>query len=157
MYQLEYLDIEENLEHEKIIKEVVKECFKKERLENTKLYISITLTTPENIQKINKEFRKIDKPTDVLSFPMFEKEEIQLKLEKQDLKIEDVLGDIVISIKQVEIQALEYGHSFERELAYMVVHGFYHLMGYDHIEEEDKKIMRQKEEEILNSLELTRD
>ena len=157
MYQLEYLDIEENKKYEQIISRVVKKCFETEFLEKSKLYISITLTTPNNIQKINKEYREIDKPTDVLSFPMFEKEEIDEKVKKQEFAFEDVLGDIVISIEQVEIQAKEYAHSFERELAYMVVHGFYHLMGYDHMVEEDKTIMRQKEENILKLLEITRD
>lgn len=157
MYQLEYLDIEENESYEKIISKVVKKCFETEHLENSKLYISITLTTPDNIKQINKEYRKIDKPTDVLSFPMFEKEEIDEKIQNQDFEFEDVLGDIVISVEQVKLQASEYGHSFERELAYMVVHGFYHLMGYDHIVEEDKRIMRQKEESVLNVLEITRD
>ena len=156
MYQIEYLDIEENKKQEDIIEKVVKKCFEIENLENSKLYISITLTTPENIQKINKEYRKIDKPTDVLSFPMFEKEELDEKIEKQDFEYEDILGDIIISIEQVKIQAEEYGHSFERELAYMLVHGFYHLMGYDHMEEGDKVLMRQKEENILNMLEITR-
>jgi probable rRNA maturation factor len=70
---------------------------------------------------------------------------------------EDILGDMVISIPQVEIQAKEYGHSFERELAYMVVHSFYHLMGYDHMVEEDKVKMRAKEDEILNKLNITRE
>ena len=156
MYQIEYLDIEENKKQEDIIEKVVKKCFEIENLENSKLYISITWTTPSNIQKINKEYRKIDKPTDVLSFPMFEKEELDEKIEKQDFEYEDILGDIIISIEQVKIQAEEYGHSFERELAYMLVHGFYHLMGYDHMEEGDKVLMRQKEENILNMLEITR-
>ena len=157
MYQLEYLDLEKNEKYEPIISRVVKKCFEVEDLENSKLYISITLTTPDNIQKINKEYRNIDKPTDVLSFPMFEKTEIDEKIQNQDFEIEDILGDIVISVEQVKIQAEEYGHGFERELAYMVVHGFYHLMGYDHMVEEDKKVMRQKEENILNLLEITRD
>ena len=85
---------------------------------------------------------------------MFEKEEI-LNYEPQEW--EDTLGDIVISIEQVKKQAKEYGHSFERELAYMMVHGFYHLMGEDHIDEDDKKIMRKKEENILNKLKITRE
>ena len=157
MYHLEYLDIEENKNYEFIIQKVVKQCFKTENLEDSKLYISIILTTPKNIQRINKEYREIDKPTDVLSFPMFEKEELDEKIRKQDFEFEDVLGDIVVSIEQVNIQALEYGHSFERELAYMVVHGFYHLMGYDHMVEEDKFLMRQKEENILKMLEITRE
>ena len=67
------------------------------------------------------------------------------------------MGDIVISIEKVEEQAKEYGHSFEREFAYMLVHGFYHLMGYDHIQEEDKVIMRVKEEKVLKKLGIRRD
>ncbi len=157
MYQLEYLDVAENKKYEEIINKVIKQCFEVEHLENSKLYISITLTTPDNIQKINNEYRKINKPTDVLSFPMFEKEEIDKKIKNQEFEFEDILGDIVISIEQVELQATEYGHSFERELAYMIVHGFYHLMGYDHMSEKDKMQMRQKEENVLNVLEITRD
>lgn len=157
MYQLEYLDLEEKNEYEDIVKRVVKECFKEEGLENSKLYISITLTTPEHIHEINKQYRNVDKETDVLSFPMFEKEELQNKIENNDFEHEDVLGDIVISIEKVIGQAQEYGHSFEREFSYMLVHGFYHLMGYDHIQEEDKAMMRPKEENILNKIGIRRD
>ena len=139
MYELEYLDIEENKKYEETIKKVLEQCFKQEKLENSKLYVSITLTNPENIHKINKEYRNVDRETDVLSFPMFEKNEIDQKIKNSNFEHEDVLGDIVISIEKVKGQAIEYGHSFEREFAYMLVHGFYHLMGYDHIEEKDKK------------------
>ena len=156
MYQLEYLELEENKEYENIIKKVVDQCFKEEKLENSKLYISIILTTPNHIHEINKQYRDVDRETDVLSFPMFEKEEIDEKIKKQNFEHEDVLGDIVISIEKVKQQAEEYGHSFERELSYMIVHGFYHLMGYDHIKEEDKAIMRPKEENILNKLGIKR-
>ena len=82
MYELEYLDIEENAEYENIIKKVLAKCFETEHLENSKLYVSITLTNPDNIHKINKEYRNVDKATDVLSFPMFTKEEIDQKIEK---------------------------------------------------------------------------
>ena len=157
MYQLEYLDLEENKEYEDIVEKVVEQCFKEENLENSKLYISITLTTPEHIHEINKQYRNVDKETDVLSFPMFEKEEIDEKIKNQDFVHEDVLGDIVISIEKVKGQAEEYGHSFEREFSYMIVHGFYHLMGYDHIEEKDKIIMRPKEENVLSKLGIGRD
>ena len=157
MYQLEYLDLEENKEYEDIVKRVIEQCYKEEKLENSKMYISITLTTPKHIHEINKQYRNVDKETDVLSFPMFEKEELDKKIKKQDFQHEDVLGDIVISIERVEGQAKEYGHSFERELAYMVVHGFYHLMGYDHIEEKDKIKMRPKEENVLTKLGIGRD
>ena len=157
MYEVIYKDIDKNQNYNKVIERVLTQCFKEERLENSKLSITITLTTPENIRNINREYRNIDKATDVLSFPMFEKDELDKKIENQDFKYEDILGDIVISIEKVEEQAAEYGHSFERELSYMIVHGFYHLMGYDHIKEEDKKNMRPKEEKILNKLKILRD
>lgn len=152
--EIEYLDFEINEEYEKVIEKVLNECFSVEGLENSKLYISVTLTNPENIRKLNNEYRNIDKETDVLSFPMFEKNEI-LGLKK--LQYEEALGDIVISIERVKEQAIEYGHSFERELAYMVVHGFYHLMGEDHIKESDKVKMRAKEEYVLNRLNILRE
>ena len=101
MYQLEYLDLEENKKYEDIVKRVVEQCFKEEKLENSKLYISITLTTPEHIHEINKEYRNVDRATDVLSFPMFEKEELDEKIRTQNFEHEDVLGDIVISIEKV--------------------------------------------------------
>ena len=146
--EINYLDIEQNIEYEKLLNTVLETCFSEEKLKSKKLYVNVLLTNPENIRKINKEHRNIDKETDVLSFPMFEKGEIE-DIKNQN---EDILGDIVISIEKVKKQAEEYNHSFERELAYMVVHGFYHLMGYDHIEENDKRIMRQKEENILQKL-----
>ena len=152
-----YEDVEPNEEYEKTIKKVLEECYKTENLTNSKLIITITLTTPEKIRQINNEYRQIDKATDVLSFPMFEKTELDEKIKKQEFLHEDVLGDIIISVQKVEEQAKEYGHSFERELSYMVVHGFYHLMGYDHIEEKDKIIMRPKEENVLSKLGITRE
>ena len=149
-------EIEEKEEYEKIIKRVLEQCFKEEKLLNSKLYITITLTNPENIKEINKQYRNIERATDVLSFPMFEKDELEQKIQNEDFEYPDVLGDIIISIEKVEEQAKEYEHSFERELSYMIVHGFYHLMGYDHIEEKDKIIMRPKEEKVLQNLNITR-
>ena len=139
---------------EKIIDILITKCFEIEEMQSFKLYICVTLTTPENIHNLNKKFRNVDKETDVLSFPMFEKGEIT---ELKDINHEESLGDIVISIDQVKKQSEEYGHSFERELSYMIVHGFYHLMGEDHIEEEDKKQMRKKEENVLEKLKITRE
>ena len=156
MFEIIYQDIEQKEEYEEVIKKVLKYCYKEENIESSNMEITITLTTPENIRKINREYRNIDKATDVLSFPMFEKDELDKKIKEKDFEHEDILGDIIISIEKVEEQAKEYGHSFERELSYMVVHGFYHLMGYDHIKEEDKKIMRPKEEKILNDLKIMR-
>ena len=155
-YEIVYKDIKEEPTYEAIVKKVFDKCFEEENLQNSKLYITVTFTNPENIRKINKQYRNIDKATDVLSFPLYEKQELDKKIEQQEFLHEDVLGDVVISIEKVEEQAKEYGHSFERELSYMLVHGFYHLMGYDHIEKEDKKKMREKEEKILDILKISR-
>lgn len=154
--EIEYRGIDEKKEYEELIEKVLKKCFEIENIEDKNFYMSIILTTPAEIRKLNKEYRDIDRETDVLSFPMYEKEELEtVKKQKQEWK--DTLGDIVISIERVEEQAKEYGHSFERELSYMLVHGFYHLMGYDHIEEADKIKMRPKEEKILNDLKIVRE
>lgn len=157
MYEIIYEEIEKKEEYNKIIEKVLSKCFEEENIKDSKLYITITLTTPKNIQKINKEYRNVDRATDVLSFPMFEKDELETKIKNRNYEHEDILGDIIISIEKVEEQAKEYEHSFERELSYMVVHGFYHLMGYDHIEEKDKKDMRAKEDKVLNDLKIKRD
>ena len=153
--EIVYDEINQNKEFEDTINKVINECFKIENMDALKLYISITLTTPSKIKILNKNYREIDKETDVLSFPMFEKSEIE-EFIKTNYEMEDCLGDIVISIERVEEQAKEYGHSFERELSYMCVHGFYHLMGYDHIKEADKKVMRAKEDNVLNTLGINR-
>lgn len=155
---IHFLDVEENVSYQELIQKVVQTCFTQENLNALNLYMSVTLTTPEHIRILNGTYRKIDKETDVLSFPMFDKKELDLLVKEQiPLPIQEILGDIVISIERVQQQAEEYGHSFERELAYMLVHGFYHLMGYDHIEEQDKMQMRPKEEKILEQLHITRD
>lgn len=158
--EIEFVNIDEEKEYIKLIENVVNACFKEEKLENTNMYLNIILTDPENIRQTNKKYREIDNPTDVLSFPMFEKDEIQeiiKKSQKEKIKINEVLGDIMVSIPRVKQQAAEYGHSTTRELAYMIVHGFYHIMGYDHMNEEEKKVMREKEENILNKLDIKRD
>ena len=146
--QIDFLDIPENIEYTGLINQVIEKCFKEEKLYEKNLYVNIILTTPKNIKEINNKYRNINKETDVLSFPMFEREELE-NIKNTNI---DILGDIVISIERVKMQAIEYGHSFERELAYMLVHGFYHLIGYDHIEQEDKQEMRKKEENILQKL-----
>ena len=154
--EINYYETEENKKYEDLINQVLTTCFKEEKMDKLGLYVSITLTCPSYIKKINNEYRNINKETDVLSFPMFEKEEIDNMVKNAVWDYNDILGDMVISIEQVEKQAKEYGHSFERELSYMVVHSFYHLMGYDHIKEEDKIVMRPKEELVLEKLGITR-
>lgn len=162
--EIVWKDIKQNEELEAIIEKVIQKCFEVEHINPTSLYICVTLTDPKNIREINKEYRNIDKETDVLSFPMFEKDELDKLIATNLLKtlnlkngaLQDIMGDIIISIERVEEQAKEYGHSFEREFAYMLVHGFYHLRGYDHMVEEDKAQMREKEENVLSQLNITR-
>ena len=158
-------DIPEQLEYQEFINKIIQTCFEVEKINSTLFYICVTLTNPKNIREYNKKFRNIDKETDVLSFPMFEKQELDNFIHKtnqnptkqiQNAPFQDILGDIIISVDRVKEQAKEYGHSFNREFAYMLVHGFYHLRGYDHMEEEEKKVMRQKEENVLNKLNITR-
>lgn len=159
-------DIPENEEYQELAEKVIQKCFEVENINPTSFYICVTFTTPANIRQANKQYRNIDKETDVLSFPMFEKEELDKIVESHTIEewkqnteneaLQEILGDIIISIARVEEQAKEYGHSFERELAYMLVHGFYHLRGYDHMEEEEKKVMREKEENVLEQLDITR-
>ena len=147
LVEIEYLEIEEDQKYEEMANKVFETCFKEEDLYNYQIYISVILTNEKNIQRINKEYRNIDKATDVLSFPMFEQNEIE-----EAKKQEEVLGDIIVCMPVIKRQAIEYEHSEEREFAYMLVHGFYHLMGYDHMVEEEKVIMRAKEEKILGKL-----
>ena len=155
MIEVNYNEIDELPKEEKLIKEVVNKVLEEEKV-LTEVDVYITLTNNEEIHKINKEYRDVDRPTDVLSFPMYEREEIKDLKNDTDDEVEKILGDIIVSIEKVREQAEEYGHSFERELAYMVVHSFYHLLGYDHMVEEDKKKMREKEEFVLNILDIKR-
>ena len=153
--EVNFLEINQNEQYIELIEKVIGQAFETEGINKLNLYINVILTNPENIRKLNNEYRNIDKETDVLSFPMFEKKEIE-KMLKNGNEVQDVLGDIIISISRVEEQAKEYGHSFEREFAYMLIHGFYHLMGYDHMTEDEKNEMRKKEEEVLERLQIIR-
>lgn len=152
---IEFLDIDYNKDYFNIVNRVITKCYEKEKLLDSYLCINIILTNSENIKKINSKYRNMNMETDVLSFPMFEKKDLQERLNNKD-KYTDILGDVVISIEKVKIQAEEYKHSFKRELSYMTVHGFYHLLGYDHINEQGKTEMRLKEEEILQDLDILR-
>ncbi len=155
MIEVNYNAISELPNEEKLIKEVVSRVLEEEKV-LPEVDVYITLTNNEEIHKINKEYRDVDRPTDVLSFPMYERDEIAgLKNDTND-EIEKILGDIIVSIEKVREQAEEYGHSFERELAYLVTHGMLHLLGYDHMIEEEKAVMRKREEEILETLNITR-
>ena len=126
--------------------------------------VSVTITDDEGIQTINKEFRQIDSPTDVLSFPMIEYKnagdfsEIE---ENDDLfnpeSGEVILGDIVLNVQRIYKQAEEYGHSILREYAFLIAHSMLHLFGFDHMTEAEASVMEQKQREILNILGISRD
>lgn len=127
--------------------------------------ISLLFVSNEEIREINLETRNIDRATDVLSFPMLDYEKgkvykdiyIDFKFDETFKDGEElVLGDMVLSLERALEQSEEYGHSYEREVCYLVVHSILHLLGYDHMEEEEKKIMRKREEEILNKLDIKR-
>jgi probable rRNA maturation factor len=117
--------------------------------------VSITYVTNEKIQEINRDYRDKDAPTDVISFAMEELGEGEVELIGGG-DMPRILGDIIISVPRAEEQAQEYGHSFERELGFLAVHGFLHLMGYDHMTEEDEKEMFTLQKEILDEYGLTR-
>ncbi|MDR4948632.1 rRNA maturation RNase YbeY [Neobacillus cucumis] len=116
--------------------------------------VSITFVSNQRIQEINRDYRDKDTPTDVISFAMEELGEGEVELSGMDMP--RVLGDIIISIPRAKEQAEDYGHSFERELGFLAVHGFLHLLGYDHMTEEDEKEMFTLQKEILNEYGLTR-
>ena len=141
--------------NEKLIKKVVSTVLEAEGICHD-VDVYITLMDNDEIHKINKEYRNVDRPTDVLSFPMFERDEIIDLKEPKTNDIEEILGDILISVPKVKEQANEYGHSFERELSYLVTHGMLHLLGYDHMEDDEKKIMREHEEMVLHKLGIER-
>ncbi|WP_178412133.1 rRNA maturation RNase YbeY [Peptostreptococcaceae bacterium] len=113
--------------------------------------ISISFVDNKEIHELNKQFRGVDRATDVLSFPM-------LSDEFEDVEYEEMsLGDIVVSLERALEQSIEYGHSFEREVCFLVCHSMFHLLGYDHDTEEHTREMREKEEAVLTKLNITRD
>lgn len=112
--------------------------------------ISLTMVSSEEIRQLNKEYRQVDRVTDVLSFPQFVSPD-EIPADSMYL-----LGDVVISMEQAVKQAEEYGHSTQRELVYLFVHSVFHLLGYDHMEEDEKKVMRQVEESVMKQIGLER-
>ena len=111
--------------------------------------LSCIIVDDNEIHRINREYRNIDRPTDVISFALEDDKTFNL----QEIR---VLGDIYISIEKARSQALEYGHSFKRELSFLAIHGFLHLLGYDHMEKDEEEIMFKKQEEVLSRYEINR-
>lgn len=125
-------------------------CVQNEKLDAGNVEISLTFVSKEEIRDLNRTYRDIDKPTDVLSFPLIE------DFDEIDPEEDIMLGDVVICLDKAEEQAKEYGHSREREIVYLFVHSICHLLGYDHMTYEDKVDMRQAEETVMGSLNLER-
>ncbi len=118
--------------------------------------ISLTFVDDEEIQNLNRDYRQKDVPTDVLSFPMLEIEDFD-NLEDLAQFGPILLGDIIISMPTAQNQAKEYGHSIKREIAFLVCHSILHLLGYDHIDEDERKEMEQMQTDIMNAVNITRD
>lgn len=127
---------------EEKINKVAAICLKEEQIPE-EAEVDLLFVDNETIREMNREYRDKDSATDVLSFPMYEADE---EIDDED---EILFGDIVISLERAQEQCEEYGHSLEREVMYLLVHGLLHLAGYDHMEEEEKKEMRAQEEKLL--------
>lgn len=119
-----------------------------------KAEVSVTIVTNEEIREINRDYRGKDTPTDVISFALEEEGEDEVEIVGADMP--PVLGDIIISADRTKEQAEEYGHSFMRELGFLAVHGFLHLLGYDHMTKEEEEEMFSKQKDLLDEYGLTR-
>lgn len=115
--------------------------------------VSVTLTNNAYIHTLNKEYRNLDRPTDVLSFALNESEEPEI----EGSPVANALGDIIISVERAEEQAAEYGHSLRREVAFLTVHGMLHLLGYDHMEEEEREEMEKEQCFVMEHLGISRE
>ncbi len=147
IYQI-FNETNQNLEKEMDkLYELLDFTLKREKLENVEF--NVIFVDSNTIHEINKTYRNVDRVTDVISFALEDNKTIELD--------HRLLGDIYICIEKAEEQAKEYGHSFLRELAFLTIHGLLHLLGYDHMKEEDEKIMFQKQEEILNDFGIRRE
>lgn len=142
-------EYKEQIEYIDLLKEIVGFVLKKERVD--KPIVNIILVDNQMIHKINKEYRNIDRETDVISFAL---EDDHSVINASDYRI---LGDIYISIDKAKEQAKNYKHSFKRELCFLAVHGIYHLLGYDHMTKSEEEIMFQKQKEVLDEFDIKKE
>lgn len=126
-----------------LLEKVVKECLQIEDM-GTDYEVSITFVDDIEIRELNNTYRGVDRHTDVLSFPIYDEEE--------DLPYTPLLGDIVISVETAKRQSEDFGHTIEREIGYLTAHSMFHLLGYDHLQADDKKEMREKEKQAMKNL-----
>ncbi len=157
MINIDFLNNQEEFDtkpFEEIVLKVAEETFKVHNIKKD-AEISVVFTDDEEIKEINNNFRNIDSSTDVLSFPQYEFDE-----EGDVSHITDgvlILGDVIISLERAKAQSLEFNHSLNREVGYLTAHSMLHLLGYDHMEDDEKARMRQKEEQIMTNIKLTRE
>ena len=140
---------------DKVIKKAVRTVMEDKKIPE-ELDVNVLLTVPSVIRSVNRELRENDSVTDVLSFPYFEYKKpgkFTAKIKKGE---ENILGDIMICSQKIKEQAKKYGHSQKRELAFLIVHSMLHLIGYDHIEEADAKIMQTEEKRLMDILKISR-
>lgn len=156
LLEIDFLDETEEVQQSDIalVSSLLQHAAKVENIEEG-TELSVTFVTNEAIHEINKQYRDKDAPTDVISFALEELGEGETAIIAEGMP--RILGDIIISIDRTREQAEEFGHSFERELGFLAVHGFLHLLGYDHMTLEDEKVMFGKQDEILESFGLSRD
>ncbi len=145
-------DVTKELEY--VIEKIVEDSLAYEEFDE-KCEISVSIVRDEEIREINKQFRNIDNPTDVLSFPQLTFEEGEMADVNENEEI--ILGDIIISLERAKAQAVEYGHSLKREIAFLTAHSMLHLMGYDHMEPAEEEEMFAKQKEILEKAGIPRE
>lgn len=152
---IEYSNEQEKLnppeDFEKLVKDCTRAALEEEEIEDD-AEVSVTLVDNARIRELNSEFREIDRETDVLSFPLGDDEGFEVDPDTDAI----LLGDIVISLEKAKSQSEEYGHSFKREVAFLVTHSLFHLLGYDHITPEEETEMFSKQEKVLTKLGITR-
>lgn len=144
-----FVQIDEEVKELETVEKVLYSAMEKEKLENTSF--NLIIVNNEYIHELNRTYRKIDRETDVITFALEDEDTIVLPNDER------ILGDIYISIDRARSQAIDYGHSFLRELSFLAVHGFYHLLGYDHMTEEEEKVMFGKQEEVLEAYGIRRE
>lgn len=159
-------DDEIGFEYQAILEKVIEQTLLQEQCPY-ECEVNLTFTDDDGIREINREFRELDIPTDVLSFPMVDYEAPAdfAILETEEAAVmyfnpetgELLLGDILISVERAREQAAEYGHSLKREICFLTAHSMLHLLGYDHMEDSERLVMEKKQEQILSSLGITRD
>ena len=144
-----FVQVEEEIKELETVEKVLYSAIEKEKLEN----VSFNLIIVDNdyIHELNKNYRNIDRETDVITFALEDEDTLVMPSDER------ILGDIYISVDRARSQAEDFGHSLLRELSFLAVHGFYHLLGYDHMTEEDEKVMFKKQEEVLDAYGIRRE